>query len=122
MNLKKYIEMGEKAAGSQQKLAKHLTINDGNLRKAKRGGTTLPDATCIKLAHLIHEEPIHVIAASNLVTEKNEERRKLFESCMASIAIAAFAVVLLFNTTTSEAKSMLHNNNTLQNIVTFYTL
>lgn len=41
--------------------------------KASRRG--LPAYACIKLAKLIGVEPISVIAASELVTEKKEERR-----------------------------------------------
>ena len=85
MHLKEYIEMGERAAGSQVKLAKYLEQNDSNMRKMKQDKRGLPDPMCIKLAHLIGLDPLHVIAASNLVTEKSISRRKLLESCLVSV-------------------------------------
>ncbi|TFH07607.1 MAG: hypothetical protein E4H07_08890 [Nitrosomonadales bacterium] len=85
MNLKEYIEMGEDAAGNQVKLASYLEQNDSNMRKMKQNKRCIPDPMCIKLAHLIGVDPLHVIAASNLVTEKNSGRRKLLESCLVAI-------------------------------------
>ncbi len=84
-HLKEYIEMGEKAAGSQVKLASYLEQNDSNMRKMKQDKRGLPDPMCIKLAHLVGVDPLHVIAASNLVTEKSTSRRKLLESCLVSV-------------------------------------
>jgi len=80
--MKKYIEIGEKKAGKQIELARILNVRDSTLRLVKSGNNGLPDAICIKLADYIEVDPLHVIAASNLVTEKNEERRKIFESCL----------------------------------------
>jgi len=85
MQLKEYIEMGERAAGSQVKLASYLEQNDSNMRKMKQDKRGLPDPMCIKLAHLVGVDPLHVIAASNLVTEKSTSRRKLLESCLVSV-------------------------------------
>jgi hypothetical protein len=85
MHLREYIEMGEKAAGNQVKLAAYLEQNDSNMRKMKQDKRGLPDPMCIKLAHLIGVDPLHVIAASNLVTEKSTSRRKLLESCLVSV-------------------------------------
>ncbi len=85
MHLKEYIEMGERAAGSQVKLASYLEQNDSNMRKMKQDKRGLPDPMCIKLAHLVGVDPLHVIAASNLVTEKSTSRRKLLESCLVPV-------------------------------------
>ena len=110
MNLRDYIEMGEMEAGSQVKLAEFLMMNPANIRNAKRGTQGIPDAMCIKLAKLVGVTEIEVIAASNLVTEKNPERRKIFEGCLVTLTSIAFAVLLAANPTTSEAKSLLQNN------------
>ena len=110
MNLRDYIEMGEMEAGSQVKLAEFLMMNPANIRNAKRGTQGIPDAMCIKLAKLVRVTEIEVIAASNLVTEKNPERRKIFEGCLATLTSIAFVMLLAANSTTSEAKSMLQNN------------
>ncbi len=112
MNLRDYIEMGEMEAGSQVKLAEFLMMNPANIRNAKRGTQGIPDAMCIKLAKLVGVTEIEVIAASNLVTEKNPERRKIFEGCLATLTSIAFMMLLAANSSTSEAKSMLQNNAT----------
>lgn len=85
MNLRDYIEMGEMEAGSQVKLAEYLMMNPANIRNAKRGTQGIPDAMCIKLAKLVGATEIEVIAASNLVTEKNPERRKIFEGYLVNL-------------------------------------
>ncbi len=93
--MKTYIEMGEKKAGKQIELARMLNVRDTALRLAKSGKKGLPDAICIKLADYIEVNPLQVIAASNLVTEKDEERRKIFKSCFtraASIAAGALFI------------------------------
>ena len=112
MNLRDYIEMGEMEAGSQVKLAEFLMMNPANIRNAKRGTQGIPDAMCIKLAKLVGVTEIEVIAASNLVTEKNPERRKIFEGCLATLTSVAFAMLLAANSSSSEANSMLQNNPT----------
>lgn len=97
MKLKIYLETGEKAMSTQRALAKYLEQDDSVLRAAKAGKRGLPDYTCIKLADLIGVPRLEVIAASNLATEKNEERRKLFETCFSTAAgiiltVGAFSI------------------------------
>ncbi|GJL73527.1 MAG: hypothetical protein NMNS01_27260 [Nitrosomonas sp.] len=104
MEMKKFIEMGEKKAGKQIELAKHLNIRPSTLRIVKSGRTSLPAAICIELARYIDVDELEVIAASNLIIEKNEERRKIFESCFktartASIVIALGAATMISPTT-----------------------
>lgn len=100
--LKQFIEIGEKKAGKQIELANILGITDVNIRMAKAGNRGLPDAICFLLADYIDVDAASVIAASNLVTEKNEERRKIFESYLkkstsaaASLLIAVLATAIL---------------------------
>lgn len=102
MDMKKYIELGEQKAGTQVKLAEYLGQYDSGLRAVKAGKKGLPDAVCIKLADFIEVDRLEVIAASNLVTEKDEERIKIFKSCFnraASIVAAAF--IFTFSSMTS---------------------
>ncbi len=89
--MKIYIEKAEKKAGTQIKLAEILNISDAYIRNAKKGRSGLPDAICIKLADYIGEDRIKIIAASNLVTEKDEERKKIFESCLSWFIVVIFA-------------------------------
>ena len=103
MEMKIYIEMGEKKAGKQTELGKILGIKENYLRNAKSARAGLPDAICIKLADYIEINPLQVIAASNLVTEKDEERIKIFKSCFTRAAsIAAAALIFAGSSMTSS--------------------
>ena len=104
MEMKKYIEMGEKAAGSQQKLAEYLGQYDSAIRRVKRGAAGLPVPLCMKLADLIGEPRLEVIAASDLVMEKNEERREILESCFSKAA----GIILLAGVTMIMTPSPAH--------------
>ena len=97
MDMKNYIEMAEKKAGKQIELARILGISDAYIRAAKRGARGLPVDICILLARYIDEDEIKVIAASNLVTEKDEKKRKIFESCFTRAASAIFALAAVYN-------------------------
>lgn len=111
MNMKSFIELGEQKAGKQIELAKILDIRDTALRNAKSGKYGLPDAVCIELANYIGADPLEVIAASNLVTEKDERRRKVFENCLsktnraASFIVAALFIALITITSPNPANA-----------------
>ncbi len=102
MEFKNYIENGERKAGKQAELAKILRISDASIRAAKRGIRGLPDTVCYELAEYLGEEIGRVIAARNLVTEKDESRRKIFENYLkkseenaAKMMIGALVISLL---------------------------
>ena len=77
MKINKYIEEAEIKAGRKAELAKVLKISDGYIRMVKTGRRGFSDDVCIRLADYIGANRLEVIAASNLVTEKDEEKRKL---------------------------------------------
>jgi len=89
MDMKSYIEKAEKKAGMQQELAKILNISSSNIRSIKAGKRGMPVDACIILADYIEEDRLEVIAASNLITEKDEKKRKILESCFRKVASAA---------------------------------
>lgn len=97
MEMKKYLELGEKKAGKQIDLARTLGIPDSYIRIVKSGRRGLPADVCIKLADFIGADRLEVIAASNLVTEKDEEKRKIFESCFTTAASVIFLLVAVHN-------------------------
>lgn len=103
MEMKTYIEMGEKLAGSQIELAKILDIKPNYLSMVKSHQRGLPDALCLQLADFINVDRLEVIAASNLITEKDEKKRKLFESCFTRAAtVAAAALIFAGSSMTSS--------------------
>ncbi|SDW29975.1 hypothetical protein [Nitrosomonas communis] len=110
MELKDYIEIGVEKAGAQIELAKRIGILDVNLRMAKAGKRGLPVDVCILLADYVKVDRLEVIAASNLVTEKDERRRRIFESCFkksnsaaASITMALLVTIILTLAPTKHA-------------------
>jgi hypothetical protein len=78
MELKDYIEAGIAKCGTAVSLAKQLSQNANAVRDAKRHRQGLPNYACVMLADLLGVERIEVIAASELVTEKNPERQKVW--------------------------------------------
>lgn len=108
MELKLLIERAEKAAGSQKALALRIGQDAGNIRGAKAGLKGLPDYACVMIAELISEEPITVIAASKLVTEKKEEVRKVWHPFVARAAsVILGAVIFIVTPTPAEAAQSL---------------
>lgn len=119
MEFKNYIETAERKAGSQIKLAELLGISTGYIRNAKANKSGLPDPLCIKIAEYIEENPLHVIAASGLVTEKDEGRRKILESCfrrVASVTVAALLFTVVSITTPNPANASQQTNSNYENL------
>lgn len=103
MLINEYIERAEKKAGTQKELAKLLGITTSYIRNVKAGKSGLPVEVCILIADYIEEDRLEVIAASNLVTEKDERKRKILESCFRKVAgVAAAAVVASILTLTPQ--------------------
>lgn len=103
MLINEYIEKAEKKAGKQIELAKILGTTSSYIRMVKAGKRGFPDDICIQLADFIEADRLEVIAASNLVTEKDEKKRKVFESCFRKVAgIAAAAIIASILTLTPQ--------------------
>ena len=101
MNIREIIEKAEKAAGSQKALALRIGLSEGNIRNAKAGLRGLPNYACLAIAEMLNMEAITVIAASELVTEKKEERRAIwhtFVSHAASVLLGIMGIVILIMT------------------------
>jgi hypothetical protein len=79
MELKDYIEQGAKKQGSLSALGRYLGQSEGAIRGAKSQARGLPVYACLRLAEYINADPLQVIVSSELVTEKREERRKIFQ-------------------------------------------
>lgn len=108
MDMKSYIELGEKKAGKQAELAKILGISENYIRVTKAGRNGLPNAICFKLAEYIGVDVGSVIAASDLVTEKKEDRRKIYESYLSktanfTVATLFIGIILIMKPSTANA-------------------
>lgn len=78
MDLRDYIEAGIKKYRTAVALARALKQNPNALCNAKYHQQGLPNYACAALADLIGVERINIIAASELVTETNPDRRNLW--------------------------------------------
>lgn len=117
MKINRFIEMGVEKTGSQKALANALDIDVTVLSAVKAGRRGLSNVVCIKLADLIKVERIEVIAASDLVTEKDEEKRKVFESCFTKTSRAAcLGLALGVSTIMTPTPSHANINMNLQHV------
>lgn len=76
MELKTYIAKGIEAAEGPAALARLIGIRHSHLNEAKNGKRGLPPVACGKLADLIGVDRWDVVAASEILTEKDEEKRR----------------------------------------------
>lgn len=107
MNLSEMIELAARKCGSQKELAKVIGERPDVLTAAKAGRRGLPAIACGKLAEILGIDRWTVIAASELVTEKNEEKRAYFSpfvlNSLASLATAVGAASLALSPNDSHA-------------------
>ena len=96
MKLNDYLDIAERKAGKKIELARVLGISDAYLRLVRNEKRGLAIEGCILLADYINADRLEVIAASNLVTEKDERKRKIIESCFTGSRAASFTVTALF--------------------------
>lgn len=93
MHLRDYVELGIAKTGTSVQLARHLGQPPSAMSDIKANRRGLPIYACIQLAHLIEADPLAVIAASELVTEKKEDRRAILlplVNAAKSLVFAAF--------------------------------
>jgi len=99
MELRDYIEAGEKKLGGRVALADYLGFDPNVLSMAKSKKRGIPGFACVKLAELIGVAEIEVIAASELVTEKKPERRAIWTPFVQGAARHALVVALVVGVT-----------------------
>lgn len=75
MELKAYIAKGIAATGSLTALAEHIGMAREALTAANGGRRGLPPVACGKLADLVGASRWDVVAASEILTEKDEKKR-----------------------------------------------
>lgn len=102
MELRDYIEQGAKKAGSLTALGLMLGMSQPTISGAKAGKRSLTNAAAVQLANYIEADLVAVIAANELVTEKDEKKRAFWSPFVnhakaASIALA-FSLVTNFVT------------------------
>lgn len=116
MELREMIEAAAKISGDQKKLAKEIGLSPNNITEAKAGRRGLPTSACYKLGAILDLDPAAVVAASELVTEKNPEKRAVFAPFVRELPrkAAAWAVAAIAATTASIAPTDAYANDTFK--------
>lgn len=96
MELKDYIEQGINRQKSVKALGLYLGVAGNSITDAKAHRRGLPTDACVRLAYLINAEPLAVIAASELATERNAERREFWFSFANPAKTARVAGLMIF--------------------------
>lgn len=116
MELRDLIEQSARIAGSQAALAKVIGVHPNDLSAAKAGKRSLPASACGKLADLLGIDRWTVIAASELVTEKNPEKRDYLAPFVRNLprVAATWAGLAIAATTASVAPTTAEANDTFK--------
>jgi len=116
MELRDYIEAGKLKTGTLEELAKQLGMDRPNLSSAKAHRRGIPAYAISKLASILEIDPQVITAASELVTERNEEKRSYWLPFvtnaqnfgkMASYALITGIVTNFVTSTPAEAAPLL---------------
>lgn len=102
MNMKKYITLAIADIGSQRELSDYLGVSSQQITNAKNGRAGLPIAVCCQIAQIIGMNEMEVISASELITEKNQDRRAILLPFVSHAASVIVGIVIL-NMTPSPA-------------------
>ncbi len=114
MLMKDYIELGSKKAGSLTALGLMLGMSQPRMSHVKAGKEKLPAAAMVQLADYIDADLHAVIAANELVTEKDEAKiefwRPFVSLAKAATILVSLGVVTNF-VTPSPAEASTYNKS-----------
>jgi hypothetical protein len=94
MELREYLEIGARKAGSLTALGKILDVSQPNMSHAKSQKAKLPIDAATRLADYIETDLKAVIAANELVTEKKEQKRAYWRPFLEQARAASIALTL----------------------------
>lgn len=97
MELRDYLNAGINRLGGAKQLADYLGILPQALSNAKAHQRGIPNDACFKLAELLKADVRGVIAASELATEKKEDKRAFWRPFVSGTdmrRIAGYALIL----------------------------
>ncbi|MDR3323440.1 MAG: helix-turn-helix domain-containing protein [Zoogloeaceae bacterium] len=122
MNLRDYIDSATQKVGSQVALADKVGQTPANLRGARGNVRGIPVDACIKLARILDVDPLEVIAASELATEKKPEKRLFWEGFMHGAKAACMLMGLALVTMIMTAPPANAQNSSVYNALRAYQL
>lgn len=103
MNLRELIDRGANKAGTLTALGKILDVSQPNMSHARAMRKPLTMRHVVALADYIGEDLRLVIAANELVTETNNEKRQYWLNTLAGAATKAACITLLVTGTGTDA-------------------
>jgi hypothetical protein len=74
-------------------LAGYLSVSVSDLSSARTERKGLKEEACLELAKLIGADPLEILAASKVITAKDDEQRKLWAQYAKAAAIGPFAAM-----------------------------
>lgn len=95
MELRDYIEAGIKEKKTVSALAEQLGVSATNIADAKAHRRGLPAHSCVKLSQLLNVDLKAIIAASELTTERKEEKRAFWLPFVMNQEIQRIAKIVL---------------------------
>jgi hypothetical protein len=117
MKMKIFLDEAEKRVGGRSALVLRLGISSQQITNARAERAGLPIPACIALAEIIGAEPLVIITESELVTEKNEDRRSILKKyaggVMGLIAGLVLSVSLIMTPTPAQATPMLKTDSAM---------
>ena len=106
MELREFIAIGARKAGSISALARYLGVSQPDLSKAYNHKKGIPDEALSKLADYIEADYRTLVAAEKLVTEKTEEKRAYWRPFVEHArAAAAAGIAVCFTMGSPETKA-----------------
>lgn len=119
MELRDYIEMGAKKAGSLTALAKMLDLTQPQISTIKAHGRPLPDMQLVQLAAYIGVSEKELIAANNIAMGKHTDFWRPFvqHAQAASIALALALVTIFVTPEKAEAAPLLASSQNQNGIL-----
>lgn len=94
MQLKEFIETGAAKAGSLTALGRMLGISQPDMSNAKAMKKPLPAKAIVQLSEYINADLKALIAANELVTEKDEAKREFWRPFAEHARAASIAMIL----------------------------
>jgi predicted transcriptional regulator len=94
MELKDYLEMGARKAGSLTALGNILGMSQPRMSRSKAQKEPIPIDAVVKLSDYIGEDLKAIIAANELVTEKKDEKREFWRPFVEHARAASIAFIL----------------------------
>lgn len=95
MELRNFIDQGVKKAGTLTALGREIGLSQPEISNVKAGKRSLPAYAAVGLADYLNVDVRTIIAASELITEKDERKRNYWIETLAAKTAKAACITLI---------------------------